>query len=209
MLLFFLPSRTFLALGWSIIRVLSCCSFLAILTLARSQAYPFEVNLVTVAISYLAAKYFEPVQFTFGSNWCLEPGVFLPFDEADCPCIPIGRCQSLNARLESRLEDVCRQGLACTGQRPLAGPPDAPKGPDVVELVTSIGETIASRLAAQISSSLETLRLDVSSSATKDGAFGSHDRCSPPQANGMPTVVSMGKVDLDRDNLRRLTKRRP
>uniref|UniRef100_A0A5S6Q536 CCHC-type domain-containing protein n=1 Tax=Trichuris muris TaxID=70415 RepID=A0A5S6Q536_TRIMR len=85
-----------------------------------------------------------------------------------------------------------------TGRLPSRRPPDTPKGPDVVNLATSIGEAIANRLAAQISSSLETLRLDVSSLATKGGACGSHDRRSSSQANGMSAADSMSKVDLDK-----------
>uniref|UniRef100_A0A5S6QR49 Uncharacterized protein n=1 Tax=Trichuris muris TaxID=70415 RepID=A0A5S6QR49_TRIMR len=76
------------------------------------------------------------------------------------------------SRVTSRRRLSARPGLhrtTSTGRLPSHRPPDAPKGPDVVELVTSIGEAIASQLAAQISSSLEMLRLDVSSSATKDG----------------------------------------
>ncbi|CDW58136.1 hypothetical protein TTRE_0000643901 [Trichuris trichiura] len=74
-------------------------------------------------------------------------------------------------RVRSRRRLVTRAGLhASRPNRRLSSrsAPDPSPRPDVVELPTDIAEAIGNRLVAQISSSIETQRLEMSSLATRE-----------------------------------------
>ncbi|KFD45772.1 hypothetical protein M513_13350 [Trichuris suis] len=64
-------------------------------------------------------------------------------------------------------------------------PTDLPDGPSVIELATGIAETVADRLAAQISSSLETLRLEVSSSIAQNQRLGANEPNLPQRSSSL------------------------
>ncbi|KFD47064.1 hypothetical protein M514_12052 [Trichuris suis] len=92
------------------------------------------------------------------------------------------------SRVRSRRRLLTRTNLhveSSSGRLSPSSTQDLPTGPDVVELVTGIAETIANRLVAQISSSFESLRLEVSSLAT----------CDPEAAYGKEHSVHCGSLN--------------